>query len=196
MPIMVAIYVNNLVIISSSIEHINQIKTKLLAKFNITDLKEIKNLLGIEILRLEDGSVFIHQNRYLTNTLTKYSIQSYTPYATPIVPRITANGESVDIKEYQSLRGSLMWPSLATRPDIYYTAKFLGHWNAEPRAAHMTTQKRVMRYIKGTTDYSILYNLSSTEGVIKYSDLDYGGDLQNRKSTTSTVFTILRSAIT
>ena len=50
MPIMVAIYVDDLIIISSNMEHINQIKTKLLAKFDMTDLNEIKNLLGIEIL--------------------------------------------------------------------------------------------------------------------------------------------------
>jgi hypothetical protein len=144
MLIIVAIYVNNLIIISSNMEHINQIKTKLLAKFNITDLKEIKNLLGIEILRLEDGSVFIHQNQYLTDTLTKYGMQSCTPHATPMVPGITADGESANIKEYQSLRGLLMWLSLVTRPNICYITGFLGHWNAEPRVTHIITQKRVM----------------------------------------------------
>ena len=60
MPIIVAIYVDDLVIIGLNMEHINQIKTKLSAKFDMTDLKEIKNLLGMEILRLEDGSIFIH----------------------------------------------------------------------------------------------------------------------------------------
>ena len=104
-------------------------------------------------------------------------MQSCTPHATPMVPGITADGESVDIKEYQSLGGSLMWPSLVTRPDICYVARFLGHWNAEPRATHMTAQKRVMRYIKGTIDYGILYDSSFTEGVIRYSDSDYKGDL-------------------
>jgi Reverse transcriptase (RNA-dependent DNA polymerase) len=50
MLIIVIIYVNDLIIISLNIEYINQIKTKLLAKFNMTNLNEIKNLLGIEIL--------------------------------------------------------------------------------------------------------------------------------------------------
>ena len=104
-------------------------------------------------------------------------MQSYTPHVTLIIPGIITNNESANIKEYQSLRGSLIWLSLVTRPDIYYITGFLGRWNAEPRVTHMTAQKRVMRYIKGTTDYGILYDLSFTKGVIRYSDSDYKGDL-------------------
>ena len=66
-------------------------------------------------------------------------MQSYTPYIILIVPRITTNSESADIKEYQSLRGSLMWPSLVTRLNICYVTRFLGHWNTEPRVTHMIT---------------------------------------------------------
>jgi len=59
----------------------------------------------------------------------------------------------------------------------------------------MSAQKRVMRYIKSSLDYGILYDASSTEGLIGYSDADYGGDLIDRKSTSGMVYTLFGGAI-
>jgi hypothetical protein len=52
-----------------------------------------------------------------------------------------------------------------------------------------------MRYIKGSLDMGILYDATSKEGLIGYSDADYGGDLQDRKSTSGMVFTLFGGAI-
>jgi hypothetical protein len=52
-----------------------------------------------------------------------------------------------------------------------------------------------MRYIKGLLNMGILYDASSNEGLIGYSDADYGGDLQDRKSTSGMVFTLFGGSI-
>jgi hypothetical protein len=52
-----------------------------------------------------------------------------------------------------------------------------------------------MRYIKGSPNIGILYDTSSNEGLIGYSDADYGGDLQDRKSTSGMVFTMFGGSI-
>ena len=52
-----------------------------------------------------------------------------------------------------------------------------------------------MRYIKGSLDIGILYDSTSEEGLIRYSDADYGGDLQDRKSTSGMVFTLFSGSI-
>ena len=88
-----------------------------------------------------------------------------------------------------------MWLSLATRPDFCYTAGYLGRFNSCPKASHSTTQKRIMRYIKGSLDMGILYDATSEQGLIGYSDTDYRGDLQDRKSTSGMVFTLFGGAI-
>jgi hypothetical protein len=60
LPLLIAIYVDDITIIGKSMEHINKIKTQLYQKFDITDLGEIKTLLGILIERFQDHSVFLH----------------------------------------------------------------------------------------------------------------------------------------
>jgi hypothetical protein len=41
----------------------------------------------------------------------------------------------------------------------------------------------------------ILYNASFKEKLIRYSDTDYGGDLQDRKLTSGMVFTLFSKVI-
>ena len=70
-----------------------------------------------------------------------------------------------------------MWLSLVLRPDFCYAARYLGRSNSCPKASYSSAQKHIMRYIKGLLDMGILYNALSKEGLIRYSDADYGGDL-------------------
>jgi hypothetical protein len=195
LPLLIAIYVDDMIIIGKDIAEIDRIKDELRQKFDMTDLGEIKTLLGMEILRFQDGSVFLHQDRYLTDLLQRYHMGGSTPISTPIAHVSLPEGEDIDITEYQSRTGSLMWPSLATRPDFCYAAGYLGRFNSCPKASHSTAQKRIMRYIKGSLNMGILYDATSKEGLIGYSDADYGGDLQDRKSTSGMVFTLFGGAI-
>ena len=195
LPLLIAIYVDDMIIVGKSMAQINKIKEQLHQKFDMTDLGEIKTLLGMEIVRFQDGSVFLHQNRYLTDMLQRYQMEGSTPISILIAQATVPEGEDIDITEYQSRTGSLMWPSLASRPDFCYAAGYLGRSNSCPKASHSSAQKRIMRYIKGSLDMGILYDASSEEGLTGYSDADYGGDLQDRKSTSGMVFTLFGGAI-
>jgi hypothetical protein len=59
--LIIVIYVNNLVIIRPKIAQIKQLKEALKQTFDITDLGEVKNLLRIQIKRLNDRLLFLHQ---------------------------------------------------------------------------------------------------------------------------------------
>jgi hypothetical protein len=74
-------------------------------------------------------------------------------------------------------------------------ARYLGRFNLCPKASYSSAQKRIMRYIKGSLNISILYNAISKEGLIRYLDADYRGDLQDRKLTSGIVFTLFSRAI-
>jgi len=113
--------------------YINSVKRELYRKLDITNIGEIKTLLGIEIVRLQNGSVFLYQNRYLTDTLLRYQMEGYTPITTPIAEAIVSDRIDIDITEYQSRTRSLMWPSLASRPDFCFAAGYLGRSNSCPK---------------------------------------------------------------
>ena len=88
-----------------------------------------------------------------------------------------------------------MWPSLALRPDFCFAAGYLGHSNSCPKASHNTAQKHIMRYIKGLLNMGILYSALSNKGLIRYSDTNYGGNLQDCKLTSGMVFTLFSNSI-
>jgi len=88
MPLIIAIYVDDLIIVHKDLGRINKVKEALNSRFNIKDLGEVKNLLGIEVHCLPDGSVFINQPRYIDKLLRKYCMESCKPADTPMALKI------------------------------------------------------------------------------------------------------------
>ena len=80
--------------------YINRIKAQLHQKFDMTNMGEIKTLLGMEIVRLRDGSVFLYQNRYLMDMLLRYQMEGYMPITTPMAEPTAPNGININITEY------------------------------------------------------------------------------------------------
>lgn len=62
---------------------------------------------------------------------------------------------------------------------------------------HYTAVKRVLRYIKGTLDYGLVYNEGSGNYLLSgYSDSDHAGSMDDRKSTTGMAFYLNENLIT
>jgi hypothetical protein len=65
--------------------------------------------------------------------------------------------------------------------------------NASPSATKATAARRALKYLKGTSDYALQYK--STGGLIGFSDSDWAGDLNDRKSTAGFTYTLGGAAI-
>ena len=100
----------------------------------------------------------------------------------------------VDGVPYASAVGSLMFAMICTRPDIAQAVGAVSQNMANPGEEHWIAVKRVLRYIRGTSGVALCYG-GSEFTVRGYMDLDFAGDLDNRKSTTSYVFTLVRAAV-
>jgi hypothetical protein len=92
---------NDLVIIRPKIAQIEQLKKALKQTFDITDLGEVKNLLGIQIKRLNNRSLFLHQSRYITDVIQRFRINEAKPVNVPIAAKIVSSDITFDQKEYQ-----------------------------------------------------------------------------------------------
>ncbi|GJU81720.1 retrovirus-related pol polyprotein from transposon TNT 1-94 [Tanacetum coccineum] len=90
---------------------------------------------------------------------------------------------------YASAVGSLMFAMICTRPDIAHAVGVVSRYMAEPGREHWEAVKRILRYIKGTSDVALCYGESGLT-VKGYVDSDYAGDLDGSKSTTGYVFTL------
>lgn len=78
--------------------------------------------------------------------------------------------------------------STATRPELMFVVSLISRYMAKPTNLHLMAAKRVLRYLKGTTDLGIFYNNGGCEDLIGYADSDYAGDLDDRKSTSGYIF--------
>ena len=92
------------------------------------------------------------------------------------------------IKLYQAIIGSPMCAALATRPDIAFAVAALCRYNASPQAGHLTAARRVLRYLRATADYRLLYRKSTNGRLIGFIDSDWAGDRADRKSQGGYIF--------
>jgi hypothetical protein len=108
----------------------------------------------------------------------------------------TDEDECVDQQLYQSAIGGLMYLSMSTRPDITYAVGNLARFSSKPTKTHWTALKRVLRYLKGTMKHGILYSQNESAVCVGFSDADWAGDINDRKSTSGYLFQMSGGAVT
>ncbi|XP_059633498.1 secreted RxLR effector protein 161-like [Cornus florida] len=84
--------------------------------------------------------------------------------------------------------GSIMYAQVCTRPDLAYMVTMLGRYQSNPSIDHWKAVKKVQRYLQGTKDYMLTYKRTDTLEVIGYSDSDFAGCSDTRKSTFGYIF--------
>jgi len=88
-----------------------------------------------------------------------------------------------------------MYAQVCTRPDITFIVGVLGRYLNNQGLQHWTTTKRVLRYLKKTKDYVLTYRRSENLEIIGYSDFDFAGCQDSKRSTSGYVYILAGGAI-
>ncbi|XP_055910669.1 uncharacterized protein LOC129945033 [Eupeodes corollae] len=96
---------------------------------------------------------------------------------------------------YQEAIGSLLYISQGTRPGISYSVNMLSRFNSRPGSQHWAAVKRVMRYLKGTQNFKLVFAKHQNENVIGFCDADWASNTEDRRSCTGYVFMFQGAAI-
>ena len=80
-----------------------------------------------------------------------------------------------------------MYAMMCTRPDICYVVGLVSRFQSNLALKHWMTVKRILRYLKGMSDYVLCYQ-GKDLSLARYTDADWGGDLDQRKSTSRYAF--------
>ncbi|XP_059596823.1 secreted RxLR effector protein 161-like [Vitis vinifera] len=96
---------------------------------------------------------------------------------------------------YASAVGSLMYAQVCTRPDIAYIVGMLGRYLSNPGMDHWRAAKRVMRYLQRTKEYMLTYRRLDQLELIGYSDSDFAGCQDSRRSTSGYIYLLAGGAI-
>jgi hypothetical protein len=199
----IATWVDDLYILCTTDKRLLKVKSEINSEFEATDQGEPKLLLGIEIDRnYPQHSIKITQTQYILRMLSRFNMADARPVATPLPSGIqyqpsTDDDAFEDQSLYRSAIGSLMYAAIGTRPDIAYAVNTLSQFNVKPSQAHWNAVKHVLRYLKGTADYGILYDMNSgysSFDVSAFSDAD-NGKSWHKKAITGGVLLLAGGAI-
>ena len=89
---------------------------------------------------------------------------------------------------YASVIRSLMYAMLCTRLDIYYVVRVVSRFQSNPGPYHWIMVKHILKYLRRTRDYMLVYSGDDLK-IHGYTDSDFQGDRDPRKSTSSSMFT-------
>jgi hypothetical protein len=165
-------------------------KNSMMTDFDMTDLEKMKYFLGIKVVQTATG-FFIGQKKYAQEVLERFHMENCNPVGTPTEPGLKLSndldGERVDSTYFKQIVGLLMYLT-ATRPDIMYAVCLINRYMERTTELHLRAAKRVFRYLKGTIDFGIFYKKNEGPILSSFTNSDFAGDLDDRRSTSGHVF--------
>ena len=186
------VYVDDLLMASSSTALLQLTHDLLSAAFSINRIEPVEMYLGMNIRRdRPNRTLWLHQNRYTSSLMERYTLPSvgYTP-KTPLVPGKTgepshARHSTRTLHEYQSILGSLLHAVSCTRPDLAYPCGLLAQYSRVRYDHHWDGLDRCLRYFFATAGASLVFQGGEQALALEvYADADDAGDVEDRKSRT------------
>ena len=174
-----------MVITGDDIEEISRLQGQLASEFEMKNLGGLKYFLGIEVARSTQG-IFLSQRKYVLDLLSEVGLLECKPVDTPIVQNhklgIYPNQKPTDKGRYQRLVGKLIYLS-HTRPNIAYAVSVVSQFMHCPSEEHMEAVIRILRYLKSSPGKGLMFSKNDHVRVDGYTDVDWAGNISDRKST-------------
>jgi hypothetical protein len=213
--IIMSIFVDDLVIAYDARDEKDwlAIKQSFMTKYKMKDLGEVSWILGMKLTRdWERGVMCLDQSLYVSNVLKRFDMYDCKPVPTPECESVKLSRNDCPVSDedkkemgdmlkiYQEAVGSLLYASTGTRPDIAHAVNVVSKYNRNPGQAHWMAVKRIFRYLKGTINQPLVFIAKDTLlngqlNVSVFSDADWAGDVDDRRSTSGYVVRIGQSTV-
>jgi hypothetical protein len=166
--IILSLYVDDILIARNNKEMIDTTKKWLSSNFEMKDMGEASYVLGVKIIRDHVKRLLgLTQETYIKKMLERYHIQDSKSMDTPVdkslslscdmCPKTLEEKEKMSRVPYASAVGSLMYAMMCTRPNIFYAVGLVSRYQSNPGQKHWMAVKRILRYLKGTSNYMLCY---------------------------------------
>uniref|UniRef100_A0A2N9GUG0 Reverse transcriptase Ty1/copia-type domain-containing protein n=1 Tax=Fagus sylvatica TaxID=28930 RepID=A0A2N9GUG0_FAGSY len=191
------LYVDDIVLTSNTPAFLDTLIHKLSSVFDLKDLGSLHYFLGLQVTRTP-SRLYINQAKYAQDLLKKHNMLDCKPASSPSCPNTRLSlhdGDPLpDPHAYRSMVGALHYLTF-TRPDISFAVHQVCQYMSTPTTTHLAAAKRVLRYIRGTFNHGIEF----TPGPLSlsaYTDADWAGDPDDRRSTYGFLVYLGHNAIT
>ena len=204
--ILLVLYVDDLLLASTNLSLLTETKNLLSQNFDMKDMGEAHYVIGIEIHRDRTlGILGLSQRSYISNVLHRFLMENCAPGKAPIVkgdklrklegPHSDTERLTMKEKPYAAVVGSLNYAQTCTRPDLAFVTRYLGRYQSDPGLSHWQAAKKVLRYLQGTKNLMLTYKRTKQLEIVGFSDSDYAGCLDSRKSTSGYIFMLTGGAV-
>nr|GEU34118.1 hypothetical protein [Tanacetum cinerariifolium] len=184
--LLVQVYVDDIIFGSSNLQLCREFEALMHDKFQMSAMGELTFFLGLQVLQKKDG-IFLSQDKYVGDILKKFGYSDVRSANTPMDKENPwgkdGPGKDVELHLYRSMIGSLMYLT-TSRPDIMFAVYACARHQVTPKECHLHAVKRIFRYLKGHPKLGLWYPKESPFDLVAYSDSDYSGATQDKKSTT------------
>jgi hypothetical protein len=191
------VYVDDVILAGTSIAEFDRIKKILDAQFKIKDLGALKYFLGLEVAQSREG-IHISQRKYCLDLLKDSGLLGSKPAAMPLDPAVKLHNDEGklfdDISQYRRIIGKLLYLT-NTRPDIAYATQQLSQFLHKPTMIHYNAACRVIRYLKNSPGRGLFFSRHSDIHIHSFSDADWAGCVDTRRSTSGHCFFLGTSLI-
>ena len=189
---------DDILLVGKSEQKIAHVKADLGKRFLLKDMGELHYFLEVSV-RQHSERTWIGQPAYTQAVLKKFGMENCEPARTPVssglkLLKATDESDSADATMYQSAVGNLLYLSGWTRPDIAFAVSNVARFWSNPTKEHWSAVKRILRYLKGTAHYGLMY-FTDNNALTGYSDADWAGDVNDRKSTSGYLFMLGGAAV-
>ena len=183
----IAIYVDDILAASNNQNNLDKLGKNLEEAFEIRNLGNLHYCLGIKFQK-ENNKMKLSQEKYIEDVLKKFDMSECKPVATPMETGLKLTKTTIEeLYPYQNLIGSLMYLSVATRPDIAHAVSYLSQFNTCFGKEHWIAAKRVLRYLQGTKQLALTFKKTGKK-LYGLADADWASCTLDRRSYTGYVF--------
>ncbi|XP_026428298.1 uncharacterized protein LOC113324190 [Papaver somniferum] len=179
------LYVDDIILTGNSDVAMDKLVQALSVEFAMRQLGDLSYFLGIEAHRNEN-SLALTQKKYNLELLKKTNMLDCKPCSTPVVKESRASIHDgvllENAAEYRTIVGSLQYLT-NTIPDISFGVNYVSQFMHAPTDVHYHLVKRILRYLKGTVGVGITLHKGDISTVRAYTDSDWDGCPDTRRST-------------
>ena len=105
------------------------------------------------------SEIKLSQTTYALKVLDEFNMRECNSSKCPMechLKLIQGKGAEVEPTHFRKLIECLRYLTL-TRPDLVFSVSYLSRFMSKPCSNHMVATKRILRYVKGTSGYGLVY---------------------------------------
>ncbi|KAE8240491.1 hypothetical protein A4X13_0g7775 [Tilletia indica] len=196
--VILAVYVDDILIFTPNREECEQVKRYLRDEFEIKENGPVHHFLGLQVTRDESaGTITLSQQAYANATLQRYGMDKANGRDLPMdeTSKIKSPNSPISMGDYPARVGSLMWLAQCTRLDFLFSVGVLARKMASPDDESVDKCQHALRHLRKTSDLKLTYKPTGDIVLQGYADADHGMDREERKSTTGWVFLLYGCAV-